>query len=159
MKQVKELIKKYPWSVPVASVIFALLLAWLISDGSTATEADLAASIDTFIPAGYVLVPISVQNSESLDAVFGNYGVVDLFSTSEDGKISSTATVRAVKMLRAPKNPSQFGVLVPDQDASRLVRQTTPYFVVVHRPDKSGMEFVKPLTQRRRSIVYDQEDL
>lgn len=158
MTRIKSLINRHPWAVPVGGVFIALCLAWLCSDSSVEPPNDIASSIDTYIPAGFVLVPISVQNSESLDAVFGKYGVVDLYQTRQDGSVSKAALVRAVKMLRAPKNPNQFGVLVPDEMVSQLVRQTEPFFVVVHRPDKTGMEFDKPLTQSRRTIVYDKED-
>ncbi len=41
-------------------------------------------SVDTYIPAGMTLVPIEIQNIESLKNILGDFGVVDLYIPSLD---------------------------------------------------------------------------
>jgi hypothetical protein len=48
----------------------------------------------TFIPAGYVLVPIEVANFEALDSILGQFGIVDLYARSESRKNSNYCTRR-----------------------------------------------------------------
>ena len=63
-------------------------------------------SADTYIPAGFVLVPIELQNSESLSSLIGSYAVVDLFVGGPGAK--HQRVVQRLKLLRAPLNPQQF---------------------------------------------------
>jgi hypothetical protein len=90
-------------------------------------------SVDTLIPAGMVLVPIEIQNLDSLDSLLGQNGVVDLYATAETGG-PSKRVARQVGIYRAPLNPRQFAVLVRDAEAPSLVRTTRPFFVVMQNP-------------------------
>ena len=99
------------------------------------------AAVDTFIPAGFVLVPISVSNFESLDSILGQQGVVDLYSSpaSEGGRPVRVA--RHIKILRAPLNPSNFAVLAPEEESANLVKHHGPFSVVVQNPKQLGTDF------------------
>src|SRR5690349_14215407 len=47
-----------------------------ITNSSAVSDIDSSiAGLDTFIPKGFVLVPIDVQNYEALDSILGKYGL------------------------------------------------------------------------------------
>ena len=101
-------------------------------------------STDTVIPSGYVLVPIEVQNIDSLSSLVGSYGVVDLFTTNQFKQKSGQRVGRRLKLLRAPLNPQSFAVLVPENEATTILSATGPFFAVVQNPDnKIEQEFTK----------------
>jgi hypothetical protein len=98
----------------------------------------------TFIPDGFVLVPIEVANYESLDSILGPFGVVDLFVSSDNPKVRPRKVAERVKILRAPLNPSHFAVLVPDSESQKIVAYSGALTVVVQNPKKSGPTLVNP---------------
>ena len=49
------------------------------SQASARPEPESVEDAATYIPDGFVLVPIEVANFESLDSILGKFGVVDLF--------------------------------------------------------------------------------
>jgi len=119
--------------------------------------------IDTFIPAGYVLVPIEIQNSEALDSVLGQHGVVDLYSASQDGSQKNRLVARALKILRAPLNPNQFAVLAREDKAPEIARNFEAFFVVIQNPNSPGthieMAKAKPKKLPKTQIVYGEPEV
>jgi hypothetical protein len=116
-----------------------------------APEALANDGIDTLIPAGYVIVPIEVQNYESLDSLLGKFGVGDLFhGDGHQGKL----VARNIRILRAPKNPSQFAVLAPESEASSILSNQGRFFVALKPPAQTGTQIVKANKQTKR-IHYD----
>lgn len=108
-----------------------------------------AASIETaatYIPDGFVLVPIEVANFESLDSILGAFGVVDLFVGSDDPRVKPKKLATRVKILRAPLNPNHFAVLVPDSESQNIVAYSGALTVVVQNPKRSGPTLVNPDT-------------
>ena len=108
------------------------------------TQSENVESAATYIPDGFVLVPIEVANYESLDSILGAFGVVDLFVGSDDPKIRPRKVAERVKILRAPLNPSHFAVLVPDSESQKIVAYSGALTVVVQNPKKGGPTFVNP---------------
>ncbi len=97
-------------------------------------------SIDTYIPAGYVLVPIQISNSEALDSIIGSKGVVDLFIPDAKRPGRSIKVAEHIKILRAPLNPNQFAVLVSEQSSSKLVHYEGAFFAIVQNPKTTGTQ-------------------
>lgn len=139
--------------------VICLIGSWLstknFSDNKPSTRELKPESLDTFIPAGHTLVPIDVQNLESLDSIFGSYGIVDLYSAAESG---SKLVAEQVKLLRAPQKPSVFAVLLRSNRAAQLAANPGPYFVVVHN---RGAESAERLAKREttKHIRILNEDL
>lgn len=141
--------------------IFAALitLTWSLSNNKRAEtpikEKDDA--YDTYIPYGYTLVPIEVQNYESLDSIFGNYGIVSLYFPSDEKNKKPRLLAERVKMLRAPLNQGQFGVLIKDNDAGQIAGHAGPLFVVVHNRETKTNGLIKSPTSKtaRFQIVED----
>lgn len=106
-------------------------------------------SIDTLIPSGFALVPIEVQNSESLDSILGNKGVVNLLAPPHEAGKKSRLIARRVPILRAPLNPSHFAVLVPESISRDITQEQGPFWVVIQNPTESGMSFEKQKSSNR----------
>ena len=132
--------RQAPW---VIAVLAAGVMAWYWDRKTPTGEGDphKAESIeaaDTYIPQGFVLVPIEVANFDSLDSILGKYGIVDLYSSSstlDSGHESRPKKVADhVKILRAPLNPSHFAVLVSEAQSPDLVRYAGAFTVVVQNP-------------------------
>lgn len=99
-------------------------------------ESAPATEIDIMIPAGFVLLPIEVENYESLDSILGQMGVVDLYQNMV-AKNQRRLVASFVRILRNPHNPSQFSILVPEHNVSAITNNFGPYFVSL-RPRKNG---------------------
>ena len=93
---------------------------------------------DTYIPAGHVLVPIDVENFESLDDMIDQFGIVDLYVNNKSlGASGAKLLAGQVKLLRSPLNKHQMGVMVPENMAPKIVQAEGPLKVIVKNPNKS----------------------
>lgn len=120
------------------------------ADDSTKIEPESIETAATYIPAGFVLVPIEVANYESLDSILGKFGVVDLFVSSDDPTKRPRKLAERVKILRAPLNPNHFAVLVPETESQKIVAYSGALTVVVQNPRQDGPGLVLPDTQTPR---------
>lgn len=125
--------------------LFLLLISAFIflsperrSEAAT-TEEEFSA--DIVIPMGYVLIPIEIQNQQSLDSILGARGIVDLFLPASDARKKPVLIAEKVKLLRAPLNPNQFAVLIQEEQSSQLLQSSDPYVVLVHNPKRRGTRF------------------
>lgn len=114
---------------------------------------------DTYIPLGYVLVPIEISNHEALHSLLGSHGVVDLFLPPKDKNSKPFRLARQIKLLRAPLNPHRFAVLSPEQDSAKFVRINQPLFAVVKNPKhNTPIKKVEERKHKRRIYFEDQEN-
>ncbi|MEQ1878403.1 MAG: hypothetical protein ABL958_17300 [Bdellovibrionia bacterium] len=134
--------------------LIALIVELRTDKETPVTEAEAAS---TFIPDGFVLVPIDVQNPEALDSILGSFGVVDLFAPPSGPGAPSRRIARRIKILRAPLNPNHFAVLAPEDEAPALVREPGPITVVIQNPRQVGTDFVKSVPKRSRIRVENYE--
>lgn len=135
------------------------IVAYLFGDKA---EADLPTrqlpeavpSVDTFIPKGFVLVPIEVSNAESLTSLVGEVGgVVDLYLPSNENQKGGLKVGAKLKLLRAPLNPQQYAVLVKENESSRILSFAGPFIAVVQNPDETGTQITQT-AKRRFKIEY-----
>ncbi len=148
--------KKILWSAAGLALIPILLS--LLFRPDTAQSSVMSAArpeVDTYIPKGFVLVPIEVQNYEALDSILGRFGVVDLFQAGAPDRPEQRLVARNVRILRAPQNPSHFAILVGENEVAQVLRFGGQFTVVVKRPEKGGTEFVKELKENKRKIIYE----
>lgn len=114
-----------------------------------------ALDVDTYIPKGFVLVPIEVRNYEALDSVLGKFALVDLYQGGSSDSPRQHLVGRNVRLLRAPQNPSHFAVLVQESDVAGLIHAGAQFTVTVKRPGEAGTQFVKDSVKSSRKIVYE----
>lgn len=138
---------KNPWDRGL--MVLILLLTGLIgfqsltasqSDAPVVTETSI--SPDDLIPSGFVLVPIQLENHSSIDSVVGAQSIVNLYRILAGDKESGSLIGRNLRMLRAPLNPQQFAVLVPESDVGRFISyQGQLHAVLQNRVRNSHTEF------------------
>ena len=154
--------KQFSLAIGVCVAAGLIALIWDLRASSEArasssrTSKPQAESVEdaaTYIPDGFVLVPIEVANYESLDSIMGAFGVVDLFVGSDNPKVRPRKVAERVKILRAPLNPSHFAVLVPDSESQKIVAYSGALTVVVQNPKKSGPTLVNPDIVPARKIL------
>lgn len=117
-------------SIAIA-VMILIILSVQLSSGPQQNAIE-EASADTYIPDGYVLVPIELQNADSLSSLIGAYAVVDLFKGPRSQKVG-----KRLKLLRAPLNPDQFAVLVPEAEVSNLLETPGPFWAAIQNPQQT----------------------
>ena len=154
-KHLLFLITEKKWRWYGILIVSAAILAWLSSGSDDQKSIQAPQDVTTFIPEGFQLVPIEIANYEALDSVLGQFGVIDLYTASEN-ESNSRALARAIKILRAPLNPSQFAVLVPDPMVSTIVKKGPLYKVVIRNPNASGTRIEKQ--QRVQAKIFHDSD-
>lgn len=126
---------------------FFLFVVFLIDrkpKGETQESAiEQMASVDTYIPPGYVLVDIIIQNLAFVDSIVGQFAVVDVLTAAD-----KTPVGQGLKLIRSPNNPSQFGVLVPES-SSHLFTHDKPFYVAIQNPKQNDTSFKKPTKPKR----------
>lgn len=116
---------------------FLSLLIQLSGEAKPIEKTPEKISADTFIPRGYVLVPLELVNANSLASLIGDVGgVVDLYLA--DGKSKSVKVGSRLKILRAPYNPDLYAVLVRETESTQLLSFPGPFIAVVQNPDAQG---------------------
>ena len=147
------------WVLFSAFFVIVLLLYSCVQSSSAKNSlparAESPDGVDILIPAGQSLVPIEVTNYETLDSLLGSYGVVDLFFVDPTKPETGKKIASMVKILRAPKNPSHFAVLVPARLAQHILQYQGPFTVSVQNPKyQTGTLFEKKAIRKSR-ITYE----
>ena len=113
---------------------------------------------DTFIPKGYVLVPIELRNMATIKSLIGAYGLVDLYAESEQK--SNSLVVSKVKIVRAPLNSELYAVLVTDSQASEIIKSPQGFWAAVQNrhnylDTKKQSETRQKQPQRTQSVEIE----
>lgn len=135
------------FSIALSAMIIIILVVQMTSQTAVVPEDD--ASADTYIPEGYVLVPIEIQNVDSLSALISNYAVVDLFRGPNSRRVG-----KRLKLLRAPLNPQQFAVLVPEDQVSSLLQTPGPFWAAIQNPQQSKASEIASRKKKKSRIEY-----
>ena len=133
----------------VAAVLIAGFLAFYLDATKASAVADVhqpeaPEAASTFIPKGFVLVPIEVANFESLDSILGKHGVVDLYVPASEAHRKPIKVAERIRILRAPLNPGHFAVLTTEAESSMLVSHQGPFTVVVQPDGAVGTKLESP---------------
>jgi len=128
------------------------------------TENESEFGIDTQIPAGFVLVPIQIQNTDALAGLMDHFAIVDLYAAEQpalnDGKRmgshrGSQRIGRHLRLLRAPLNPNVFAVLVPEAQAQNVLSVNGPVQAVLkNRSEQSPAKIDDQKNPKGSSIQY-----
>ncbi|MBE8163365.1 MAG: hypothetical protein HAW63_05195 [Bdellovibrionaceae bacterium] len=113
-------------------------------------------NMSTFIPEGFVLIPITLLNTESLNGLIGKWGWVSLYSSlmGENKK----PIVSSIRIIRSPKNPNQFAVLAPENKSSLILAHTAPLIAVIQSEkarSKTTRFNTKPIIKKNKIFIED----
>ena len=154
-----KFIKQFKWWFAGATVLITLVLFnSLIHHSSKPTKAleQKPTDITTFIPKGYRLVPIQVDNYKSLDQILGNYSVVDLYLKSFKGPhLKMELLGSGIRALRAKNGSESIGLLVPKSQVKNLLKKEGRFVITINNSQSSGTEFVKTKSQKtKKRLVF-----
>lgn len=127
----------------------------LVKTSPAVTSAPENFTTDTIIPAGFVLIPIDLQNSRSLDGIMGPFGVVDLFTVPVQMGQVGTKVGDNIKIIRSPYDPSQFAVLVPEDQSALIVQHGGQFTAVIQNPkSKASQRLVEAVGQKKKTSIH-----
>ncbi len=109
---------------------------------------------ETYIPAGHTLIPIKISNHESLNALLGPYGIVNLYADEIlENSIKSKLIAKNVKIIRAPLDPNEFAVLIPNSDHSPVAQHHGSFTVTIQNMNHDPAKVISP-NQKKKRIFY-----
>ncbi|MCB0389732.1 MAG: hypothetical protein KDD58_00505 [Bdellovibrionales bacterium] len=138
-------------------VLLAILNFYLNKPQTTAQQPVQKEEIDitTFIPKGFTLVPIIVENYKNLDQILGKYGVVDLYSKKYNGKnVQLTLVGRGIRALRPKKSSESVSLLIPSNEVKNVLKSDGLFYLTINNKNTVGTVFEKPSMKKR--IIYTQ---
>ncbi|MFN7454948.1 MAG: hypothetical protein ACK5RO_09845 [Pseudobdellovibrionaceae bacterium] len=134
LKFIERLKTQHLVAIFVLSSVLSAVLYFAKNKSTSESDAAVEAEVtdaSTFIPAGYVLVPIELSNQASLQSLIGAYAVVDLFIPGSAGQPRGRRVGKNLRLIRAPLNPDQFAVLVRDHEVAAIMESQLPLFAVI----------------------------
>lgn len=151
--KLKSWLLEKPNQYLLLGLIALLALAILWPRQEQKTEVQQAVEADTVIPAGFVLVPIELLNFEALSALVGSYAIVDLFAPNTDPNQRPRKIGSDLRLLRAPLNPNQFAVLVPENESDLVASQATPLIAVIQNRSKNEQTKLLRTKSQKKSRI------
>ena len=112
-------------------------------------------NIDTYIPEGFVLAPVELSNAPYLDGLLEYRGVVDLY-TGDPARRVAQKVASAIKIIRSPRNPSYFAVLVPEDKVGLLIQRFQTFHAVIQNPKHGKKTRIQAVRKKRNIIVEAQ---
>ncbi len=110
-------------------------------------------SVDTFIPKGFVLIPIEVANPESLNDIIGDFGYVDLYadrSKSEDPMFK--LLVKNIRLLKSPVDSTIIAVLSPESMVKQIVSVNKKFKITIKSKTNKSTELAHQNKPAKRII-------
>jgi hypothetical protein len=130
----------------IVIIIIVLISIYLASrsEEKTSKAPNTPADLTTYIPDGFVLVPLEIVNQEAISGMIQNFALVDLFTPNTAEKKGRKVATN-LKLIRAPLNKDLFGVLIPNNEVSQVVSSSESFFVAIRNPTQQNSEsFTKP---------------
>lgn len=114
---------------------------------------------DTYIPAGHVLVPIEIENVESVSGIIGSFALVDLYTRpTQTVDAEMLLVAQKIKLIRAPLNPNQYAVLVTEAQSTELLKINPRFWVTIHN-QKVTKSTVKALAKVESNVTKETKTL
>ncbi len=154
--QFSQVFQKHPTlcKTIIASLLGVSLVASKWDKSETQPNNRYNVPVDTFIPRGYVLIPMNIENYENLDSILGSQGIVNIYSKSEE-QVEPTQIATSVRVLRAPNAPEKLSILSPEASAHHFLNPNLKYWVVVQGKTLLGTKIVNREKQKKgRTITF-----
>lgn len=136
--------------------VILVLSHWLTASGPVEAQEPPSTmpSMDTYIPEGLTLVPITLANGESLASLIEDFAIVDLYETGPGGLKPGRKVGHRLRLVRSPMNPQAFAVLVPDGQTAQLFQTPDPLFGVLLSRSLAGPGKVQTQQKIQSRIQY-----
>ncbi len=119
-------------------------------------QAVQAPDIDELIPAGFVLLPVELVNREALASIMGATAVVDLLTVNSTTMSPQTKIASRIKMIRSPKNPDFFALLIEESASADILNKPGPYFALIQNKKQTNSNYYKSKKQSKVEIQYQE---
>ena len=148
LNKLRGLLRKETYQLLILAVL-SLLLSLFLAPNKKPTESPTLAKdtshLATYIPSGFVLVPLEIQNIENVDSLLGQYGIVDIYTPK-----NTNALKKDVRLIRSPHDPSQFAVLIPETEAPLLMASLhEPVRIALQNPNAQRASSPQPAFERK----------
>ena len=145
---------KKSWHIWLVLILLSLFFTFL-QQADKKKESEGVQNLDTYIPEGFVLVPVELSNGPSLDGLLEHRGIVDLY-TGDILKQYAEKAAEAVKIIRSPQNPSYFAVLIPEEKAPLLIQRFQAFHAVIQNSGQKKETKIYPVSKKKkRAIVIE----
>lgn len=132
----------------------ALAMALIASSAKQEEPSQVTKPIDTYIPRGYVLLPLPIENKKTLRTIIGDKAVINLYRKKEGGKPRLIA--RNLRILSGGQAPLQMNILVKENLASQLLQREGSYWAAIQNSQESSApHFLKPSKKRIHILTGD----
>lgn len=157
-----ELYHLYPQGVQLISLLLVAVVTLLLFEAITSDKEPMdvptgAQEATTYIPKNHTLIPLRFINQKSLSSMIENFGWIDLYSieTNHQGTQFKSRIVKKIRILRAPLDPDQFGIIVPESYVELILRSGPKYFatLVKNQHHKSELTLNKKF---KKEVIYGQ---
>lgn len=157
MKNIIEVLKKNKMMLLGFGVLSLIAFASEFLKNKTEKSATIVQpptkSLDTFIPKGFVLVPLEITNVQQLPSLISDAGIVDIFVHPENGHGAIKIASR-IKLIQAPNNPEVYAALVTETDSSKILAHKGPFFASVQNPDSNNGNVITYSKAKSTSFEY-----
>lgn len=142
LKLLRTYYKQDPTQLVITGLILVLVLGLAISglgekSVATAPRADAIETSDQWIPEGWILLPIRLENQESLISLIGDYAWADLYTTSPDGRSKGIKVAKKIKLIRSSSDPTQLAVMATEEQAGQIATLHAGFVAVIRRRETS----------------------
>lgn len=124
------------WSSAAGLTLIVLVsVLSLHTDNAEKPAAEAPRSMLDRLPEGFVVAPIDPVNLDSLDSIFEDHGYADIYKAAgrSDTNSKGRRLARGLPLIRAPRNPRRFAVLVRETDSEILADLNEPVLVVLRK--------------------------
>lgn len=157
--KLKELINNDKVRLTSAFVVLGII-SFLFSQKSETTIEQMPqkqVEIDELIPEGYFLLPLELTNREALVSMIGDTSIVDLFTIHPQTLNPQKKIASRVKLIKSPKNPDQFALLLEESNTMDILKYSGPYFATIQNRKNRKSAFPKKIENSNVHVQYQEE--
>ncbi len=157
--KLKELVANEKIRFTAIFVILGLI-SFLFSQKTEAPEEQAQqkqVEIDELIPEGYFLLPLELTNREALVSMIGDTSIVDIFTIHPQTLNPQKKIASRVKLIKSPKNPDQFALLLKESNTMDILKYSGPYFATIQNRRNRKTSFPKTHNQSNVQVRYQEE--
>lgn len=112
--------------------------------------------ISSMIPDGFVMVPVNLENHESVTGLIQIYAVVDLYHKSHS-QLSPHKIAGAVRIIRTQTD--QFSVLIPEEKVAPFIQSQYNLYAVIQNHKIKNSEIYPMKKKKKRFIIFEKQIL
>jgi len=137
----------------LALLVLPFMSQHLFKNSKKQTE---AISADQLVPKGSVLVPIEIGNGKDIFNIIGEYGVVDLYTYSDETNLAHEQVASALKILAPDVEDGRFLALVPEKKVAVLFKYSDPFYAVIQNPKNKNTQIYNK--KKKKSFIVIEEN-